>query len=119
MERAVLDAANFAYGRIDLIERLLSALADRKWSVSRPTVERVTQYSDRWRVPLLKAQLMRLVGDFAGAAEIFNACGAIPYLARARVELAESRGDQPDPESVAVLQRLGDIEYLEAHQLGG
>ena len=60
---------------------------------------------------------MRLGGDFEGAAEIFSAIGAIPYLARARVELAESRGVPPDRESVAVLKRLGDIEYLEAHSL--
>jgi class 3 adenylate cyclase/tetratricopeptide (TPR) repeat protein len=117
LERAVLDSVNFASERIDLIERLLSVLADRKWSASRSTVEGVTHYADRWYVPLLKAQLMRLVGDFAGAAEIFKASGALPYLARARIELAESRGVAPDPESVAFLQTLGDIEYLESHFL--
>lgn len=118
MEREVLESVNFSY-RVDLIERLLSALADRRWSASRSTIESLTQSSDKWRMPLLRAQLMRLAGDFEGAAEIFNASGAIPYLARARVELAESRGDQPDPESVEILKRLGDIEYLEAHHLGG
>ncbi len=60
---------------------------------------------------------MRLDGDSEGAAEIFSAIGAIPYLARARVELAETRGVPPDSESLAVLQGLGDIEYLEAHGL--
>ncbi|GAC1470270.1 MAG: AAA family ATPase [Candidatus Dormibacteraceae bacterium] len=119
MENAIHGAVKVSHVQIDLVERLLSDLVDRRWSVSPATVESVTRYSDQWHVPLLTAQTMRLVGDFEGAAEIFNASGAIPYLARVRVELAESRGHQPDAESVAVLKGLGDIEYLEAHQLGG
>ena len=118
MEREVLDSAKFGFARSDVVERLLSALSDRKWSVSRSTLDALRHHADRWRIPLLKAQLMRLDGDFEGAAEIFSAIGAIPYLARARIELAESRGLPHDRESVAVLKHLGDIEYLESHQVG-
>jgi class 3 adenylate cyclase/tetratricopeptide (TPR) repeat protein len=118
MEHQVLDSMKFGYGRSDLVERLLSNLADRKWSFSRSDLDVLTSHFDRWRIPLIQAHLLRLQGDFERAAEIFGAIGATPYLARARIELAESRGIAPDPESVAVLQRLGDIEYLESHQIG-
>jgi class 3 adenylate cyclase len=117
MEREVLDSVTVGYARLDLIERLLSAFADRKWLPSRSTLETVTLFAERWRLPMLKAQLMRLSGDFENAAEIFSAFGSLPYASRARIELAESRGVAPDPESVALLQRLGDIEYLESHQV--
>ncbi|GAC1511852.1 MAG: hypothetical protein NVS1B3_15220 [Candidatus Dormibacteraceae bacterium] len=118
MESGLLESVKLGLGRSDLIERLLSALADRKWPLAKAPTEAVTHYADRWRIPLVSAQLRRVNSDFEGAAEIFSTIGAIPLLARARIELAESRGVPPDPESVAVLQRLGDIEYLEAHQLG-
>jgi class 3 adenylate cyclase/tetratricopeptide (TPR) repeat protein len=119
MEREALDSMRFGFGRSDLVERLLSTLADRQWSLSRSTLDALKHHADRGRIPLLQAQLLRLDGDFEGAAEIFSAIGAIPYHARAQVELADSRGVPPDRESVAVLKSLGDIEYLEFHQLGG
>ncbi len=119
VDHAVLDSLSAGFGRIDLVERMLSTVADRKWVLSRSTLESVSQFASRWRIPLVKAQLMRLDGDFEGAAEIFSASGALPYLSRARIELAQSRGVAPDPESVALLQSLGDIEYLESHQVSG
>jgi hypothetical protein len=41
-----------------------------------------------------------------------------PYQARARIELARAQGLQPDSNAVDVLRKMGDIEYLESHDLG-
>jgi hypothetical protein len=65
----------------------------------------------------LTAGALRAGRDFVGAAEIWAEAGARPYEARARIEHAQSRGVRPDPEIIEVLTKLGDIEYLEAHQL--
>ena len=117
IEREIVSGLSLGYGRSELIERLLSVLADRKVSLSESAVQAVTHYADRWRMPLVQAQALRATGDFEGAARIWVVAGARPYEARARIELAESRGEPPDPVSVGVLQALGDVEYLEAHGL--
>jgi len=117
MEREVLAGLNFGFGRMDIVERVLSALNDRRYSIAEPTVAAVARYAQREHMPLLKAQVLRAGRDCAAAASIFAEVGAVPYEARTRIELDESRGMRPDPEAVKTLQRLGDIEYLEAHQL--
>lgn len=117
MEHELLEGLSFGFGRVDVLERVLSALNDRRYAIAEPTVAAVARYAERAHIPLLKAQALRAGRDRAAAASIFAQLGAAPYAARTRIELDESRGMRPDPEAVKTLQRLGDIEYLEAHQL--
>jgi hypothetical protein len=66
----------------------------------------------------LEAQARRAAGQFERAIEIWEAAGAVPYAARARIELARSQGRGPDVADVAALRKLQDLEYLEIHGLG-
>lgn len=117
MEREVIEALKVRHGRFDLIERLLSVLNDRAYSISDSTLSTVEHYADLWGIPLLKAQVLRGRRNFASAAGIYAKAGAVPYEARARIELAQAQGTRPDPEAVEILRKLGDIEYLESHDL--
>ena len=118
MEREVLAGLKFGFGRMDIVERLLSALNDRGHTLAEATTVAVEDFADRWRMPLLKAQALRARRDFAGAERMWVGMGALPFAARARIELAQSEGAPPDPEAVALLKGLGDLEYLESHSLG-
>lgn len=117
IEDEVLAALRSRHGRIDLVERLLSRLSDRGYPVAESTLASVDRFADRARLPLLQAQVLRAKGDFTGAAKIWASRRAAPYEARARIELAQSQGQQPDAEMVAVLGRVGDVEYLDSHHL--
>src|SRR3981081_4315467 len=101
-------------GRMDLFERALSALNDRGYRMDDSTLKAVRNYAHIHRLPLIKAHVLRAARDFSAAANIWAEAGARPYVARARIELAASQGVAPDPEMVALLRKLGDIEYLEA-----
>ncbi len=117
MEREVLAALKFGFGRVDVVERVLSALNDRRHPIAEPTLAAVARYAQREQIRLLQAQALRAGRDFAAAGSIFAEVGAEPNAARTRIELDESRGMRPDPEAVTTLRRLGDVEYLETHQL--
>jgi class 3 adenylate cyclase len=117
-EQKLLELMKVGFTRVEFMERVLSALTDHGHSVAAPTLDAVQQHAERWGLPLLKAQVLRAKGDFAAAAEIFADAGATPYEARARIEGAQSDGLQPDSGAVDLLRSLGDIEYLELHQLG-
>jgi tetratricopeptide (TPR) repeat protein len=116
IERQILVSLNFGFARLDMVDRALSALNDRGHA-SPSTVALLHEYAVGGNVPLLTAGALRAGRDFVGAAEIWAEAGARPYEARARIEHAQSRGVRPDPEIIEVLTKLGDIEYLEAHQL--
>jgi class 3 adenylate cyclase len=118
MEREMLTSRHFGFGRIDIVERTLSALVDSGYTIADSTVATLNDFAVRMNLPLLRAGVLRAGKHFAEAAQIWADSGAKPYEARARIELAESQGVRPDPEMVEVLRKLGDIEYLEAHQLG-
>jgi hypothetical protein len=118
LEFELLVSMKFGFGRMDLVERALSALNDRGYRMDDSTLKAVSNYAHTHRFPLIKAHVLRAARDFSAAANIWAEAGARPYEARARIELAASQGVAPDPEMVAVLRKLGDIEYLEAHQLG-
>ena len=119
IEQSVLRALKRGWGRPDTIERALSFLNDQGCTIADSTITAVTQ--DAWasNIPLLQAQRLRAQRDYASAAEIFASAGALPYEARARIELARKAGIAPETRPVAILRDLGDIEYLEAHQLSG
>jgi hypothetical protein len=104
--------------RADLLERALSTLSDHGQRLDEPTLHALRQRTHDWRIPLIEAQLSRAQGEFEAAATIFAQIGAKPYEARARIELAQAQGTQPDSNAVDVLRKLGDIEYLESHDLG-
>jgi tetratricopeptide (TPR) repeat protein len=118
LESELLVSMKFGFGRMDLVERALSALNDRGYRMDDSTLKAVRNYAHIHRLPLIKAHVLRAARDFSAAANIWAEAGARPYVARARIELAASQGVAPDPEMVALLRKLGDIEYLEAHQLG-
>jgi hypothetical protein len=118
LEQEVLTSIAHGYARADVIERLLSIINDSGRRMPRSTVEAILAWTDSWGLPLVKAQALRAAGDFTGAQRIWAEVGAVPYDARARIERAQSQGEQPDPGAVSVLRAIGDIEYLEAHQLG-
>jgi class 3 adenylate cyclase/tetratricopeptide (TPR) repeat protein len=109
---------NRGTGRADLLERALSTLNDHGQRLDEPTLHALRQRTHDWRIPLIEAQLSRAQGEFEAAATIFAQIGAKPYEARARIELAQAQGTQPDSNAVDVLRKLGDIEYLESHDLG-
>jgi len=106
------------FARTQLMERDLSVLNDHRHSIAQPTLEAVRLHVQRLEIPLVKAQVLRAQGDFEGAARIFADAGAKPYEARARIERAQSDGLEPDSGAVDLFRSLGDIEYLELHQLG-
>ncbi len=118
VERELLELMKVGFARADLMERGVSALTDHRHSIVQPTLEAVRQHVEHLEMPLLKGQVLRAQGDFEVAARIFADAGARPYEARARIERALSDGLQPDSAAVDLLRSLGDIEYLESHQLG-
>jgi class 3 adenylate cyclase/tetratricopeptide (TPR) repeat protein len=105
-------------GRVDLLERDLSILNDYGHPIDGAVLRTLRQRVEEWKIPLLEGQLLRAEGEFGAAAAVFARIGAKPYEARARIELARSRGTQADPQAVELLRKLGDVEYLETHQLG-
>ena len=119
VERELPEFMSRGSGRMDVIERQLSALNDHRHPFAPTSLQTLDHYLDRWgRPPLIKAQVLRAHGDFEGAAGILGEIGPRPYEARARIELAQSRGLKPDPDNIAVLRKLGDVDYLESHQIG-
>ena len=119
IEATVLKALKRGWGRLDVIERALSLLNDQGCTIAKSTIEAITQHGWASSAPLVRAQVLRAQREYAGAAEIFASAGAVPYEARARIELAQEAGLEPEERPVAVLRELGDIDYLEAHQLPG
>jgi len=118
LERELLELTKRGFARMELMERGLSALNDHGHLIAQPTLDAIRQHVERLEIPLVKAQVLRAQGELAVAARILADAGAKPYEARVRIEQAQSDGIQPDPAAVDLLQSLGDIEYLESHQLG-
>jgi hypothetical protein len=108
----------FGQGGEGKIERPLATIVDRRIPIRRETIDALLERSIRRRQPLLEAQARRAAGQFERAIEIWEAAGAVPYAARARIELARSQGRDPDVADVAALRKLQDLEYLEIHGLG-
>lgn len=119
IEASVLKALKRGWGRLDVIERALSLLCDQGCTIAESTIKEVSQHRWASRAPLVQAQVLRAQSDYASAAKIFASAGAVPYEARARIEIALKAGIEPEESPVAILRDLGDIEYLEAHQLPG
>jgi class 3 adenylate cyclase/uncharacterized protein len=118
IERLMLTRYAFGQGGEGKIERPLATIIDRRIPIRRETIDALLERSIRRRQPLLEAQARRAAGQFERAIEIWEAAGAVPYAARARIELARSQGRDPDVADVAALRTLQDLEYLEIHGLG-
>ena len=99
------------------IERLLGTFVDRGQPLRSETINFVLDLAVARRLPLLEAQARRAAGQFERALEIWSVSGALPYVARARIERARSTGEEPDPADVSVLRELQDLEYLDIHRL--
>ena len=106
--------------RIELYERHLSLLADHAREISEVTCRRLVDLALEQRTRPLEGQARRMlalitgdVGEARRAAEIFEACGAVPYAARARVEAALMTGDADgQAAAMAVLEQIGDEDQL-------
>jgi tetratricopeptide (TPR) repeat protein len=78
------------------------------------------------RTPLLEGQVRRAMGRQASdtaqmeqALAIFERCGAVPLIARARIELGQLRSDDALIESGArALAALGDVDQLDRYGIG-
>ena len=119
IEREIGAALKTAWGRADVVERMLSALNDQGHLFAASTLDFVEEFAEHWHAPLVRAQSLRARHQFELAAALWAGMGARPLEARARIELAASQGVEPPPESVRLLEQLGDIQYLEAHDLRG
>jgi class 3 adenylate cyclase/tetratricopeptide (TPR) repeat protein len=117
IERLMVARMGLGQGEHPRVERMLSTLVDRGQPLRQETVTRILEYAIQKQLPLLEAQARRAAGEFSRAIELWEACGAVPYAARARIELAHGSGQAPDPGDVATIRRLGDLEYLEIHNL--
>jgi class 3 adenylate cyclase len=118
IERLMVTPIAPGQGAAARVERVLATFVDRGQPIRAETVSAILEMAEARRLPLLEAQARRAAGQFERAIEIWEACGAPPYAARARIELARSRGEPPDPSDVSVLRKLQDLEYLEIHGLG-
>ena len=118
IERGMLVRLDRGQGSDLRVERVLSTFADRRQPIRSETVSTILDHAVTRGLPLLEAQARRAAGQFDVAIEIWERSGALPYVARARIELARSRGRVPDAEDISTLRELEDLEYLEIHELG-
>ena len=118
IERLMVTPFAFGQGGETKIERPLSTFVDRHIPIRRGTIDALLERALRRHQPMLEAQVRRAAGQFERALEIWEPAGAVPYAARARIELALSQGRDPDSADISTLRKLQDLEYLEIHGLG-
>jgi tetratricopeptide (TPR) repeat protein len=99
------------------VERMLATFVDRAHPIRPETIRAILDRAMARRLPLLEAQARRAAGQFDHAIEIWSRSGALPYAARARIELAQSRDQAPAPTDLAIIQKLQDLQYLETRGL--
>ena len=99
------------------VERMLATLLDQEQTIDRDVVRRVLDRATERHLPLLEAQARRALAQFDRAIEIWDRAGALPYAARGRIELAQSRGQAPAAGDLAVIRKLRDLRYLETRGL--
>jgi class 3 adenylate cyclase/tetratricopeptide (TPR) repeat protein len=117
IERGMLTRLDLGQGSDLRVERVLSTVVDRRQPIRSETITSILDHAVSRGLPLLEAQARRAAGQFERAIEIWEGSGAVPYAARARIELARSRGHEPDAGDVSTLRTLQDLEYLEISQL--
>ena len=110
----------FYVERLQHVERAFAICADRGQAIAQPAVDQVIETARRRGTRPLLGQALRVRGAQRGSADdlreaqaLFEAVGALPYLARAEVELGRLVGDAALVErGVGRLQDLGDIGQL-------
>lgn len=109
------------YGeRLQHVERAFAICADRGQPIEPATVEKVIETARRRETRPLLGQALRVRGaergsvdDLREALALFEAIGAVPYVARAEVELGRLIGEAALVErGVDRLQDLGDVGQL-------
>lgn len=117
IERLMAMPTSIGQGAGARVERVLATFVDRGQPIHAQTISAILESAKARRLPLLEAQARRAAGQFERAIEIWDACGALPYAARARIELARSKGEPLNPADISVQRKLQDLEYLEIHGL--
>ncbi len=107
-------------GRMDHLDRAIAACADRGYRIDAAILEGLIAYVEPRGIRLVEAQARRALGlamadadELRRALDLFESMAAVPYAARAQVELGELSGD---PQLIAVgiarLETLGDVDQL-------
>jgi class 3 adenylate cyclase len=115
------DAKAEAHLPPEAAERRLNLANDMREAVSEELLERALRESIQNHLPLLEAQARRGLGlahrdpaQLAKAIEIWERRGAIPSIGRARVERGVILEDADEIEAgLAILKRLGDVDYVD------
>ena len=108
------------WGRIDHLDRAIAACTDRGHHLDVAVLEDIVEHCDIRAIRLVGAQARRalaLATDDAlplrAALDEFESMGAVPYVARARIELGRLTGDETlVATGIAGLEALGDFDQL-------
>ena len=106
---------------VEVAERRYSLAADRRQEIPQSVLDGGLEKAIRIGAPLLEAQVRRARGlamrdetELAKAIEIWEPRGALPALGRALAERGLIRGDGAETDAgLAVLKKLGDVNYLD------
>ncbi len=117
----------FYVERLQHVERAFAICADRGQPIGPPAVEQVIEAARHRNTRPLLGQALRVRGaqegsedDLREALALFEAVGAVPYVARVEVELGRLVGDDALVErGTGRLQDLGDIGQLGRIRLQG
>jgi class 3 adenylate cyclase len=120
ISRQLIDQWAYFHGRIDHLDRALAVCTDRAYPIAPSTLEPMIEHLDNRGIVIVAAQARRALGlsrrdadALRDACAIFERHGAVPYLARARVELGRLTGDEALVDrGRAVLEDLGDVDQL-------
>lgn len=103
------------------LERIVGQACDLRLKMPEQLIDRALQRAAQGRVPLVEAQLLRARGlqrnnadDMSMAMSIWERCGAITQLGRARAELGMISGNVAQVEiGLALLKEIGDVNYVD------
>ena len=127
-DRTGLENATAAWtslkGLPDSLERLISAMSDRLWTIPADVTTSQLDWAQAAGLRPLEVQLRRAVGlrdgnerELIRAAEIAESIGAASPLARVRHELARMNGDSAGmAAAIAILEAMGDNGQIGLYQ---
>jgi len=105
----------------DTLERRLCLAGDMRQTSPAGLLDRLLKRSEREHLPLLEAQVRRLLGlahrdqaQLRAAVDAWAKMGALPNLGRGRAELGALTGDAAETEAgLAILRQVGDATYVD------
>jgi hypothetical protein len=110
----------FPTSRWHLVERALAVCADREHLLPQEVLHSIAEVATARKARILDGQARRGLSlslrdpsELERAVEMFSQAGAVPYVARARCELAILSDDEPALiAGLRALEVLGDLEQL-------